>query len=258
MATNPGVDSARSEWSAVVVAIGSVAIGLAVVWLAQRFVQPIEGSVLIALMLLPFFVYLIASGKLAEFKAPGGIEAKFAQAAAESVRPASETVAYDDPQVIAKETIRSLLDRKTKEIDESKPVVMTMSIGGTARYGSSDIAQYLKVLTQFRNFKFIVFLDKDQRFVAYMPSWALNQLVTIPELADEFVNAVNQGQIAQVLRYPGVVKRTISTKSTNAEALREMQEQNIEALVVIDDQQKLRGVVEREQVLGRMMLSLVR
>jgi predicted transcriptional regulator len=72
------------------------------------------------------------------------------------------------------------------------------------------------------------------------------------------VNAVNQGQIAQVLRYPGVVKRTISTKSTNAEALREMQEQNIEALVVIDDQQKLRGVVEREQVLGRMMLSLVR
>jgi CBS domain-containing protein len=37
-----------------------------------------------------------------------------------------------------------------------------------------------------------------------------------------------------------------------------MLEQNIEALVVIDEQRKLRGVVEREQVLSRMMLSLVR
>jgi predicted transcriptional regulator len=34
--------------------------------------------------------------------------------------------------------------------------------------------------------------------------------------------------------------------------------QNIEALVVIDEHKKLRGVVEREQVLSRMMLSLIR
>jgi predicted transcriptional regulator len=80
----------------------------------------------------------------------------------------------------------------------------------------------------------------------------------LPDLADEFIDSVNEGQIAQVLRYPGVVKKTISTKSTNADALREMLEQNIEALVVIDERRKLRGVVEREQVLSRMMLSLVR
>jgi hypothetical protein len=174
------------------------------------------------------------------------------------VTPASETVSYDDPQVVAKEGVRNLVERKAKEIDESKPIVMTMSIGGQAQYNAPDVEQYMKVLSQFRNFKFVVFLDPEETFAAYMPSWALRQLLQVPDLAYEFLNAVNQGQMAQVLRYPGVVRKTISTKSTNAEALREMLEQNIEALVVIDEQRKLRGVVEREQVLSRMMLSLVR
>lgn len=248
----------KSEGVAIGIAVGSLVLGFMVVWLARTLIASIDGSVLIALILLPLIVYLSASGKLAEFKAPGGIEAKFAQAAAESVSPASETVAYDNPQVVAKEGVRNLIERKAKEIDESKPIVMTMGIGGQAQYNALDVEQYMKVLSQFRNFKFVVFLDREEAFVAYMPSWALSQLVQVPDLASEFLGAVNQGQVAQVLRYPGVVSRTISTKSTNAEALREMLQQNIEALVVIDDQRKLRGVVEREQVLSRMMLSLVR
>ena len=209
-------------------------------------------------MLIPFLVYLIASGKLAEFKAPGGIEAKFARAAAESVSAASQTVAYNDPQVVAKESVRSLIDRKILEIDESKPVIMTMSMGGGAQYYLPDVEQYLRVLSQFPNFKFVVLLDGNSQFVAYMPAWALRQMLPLQDLAQEFLNAVNSGNVPQVLRFPGVVKRTLSTKSTNAEALREMQEQNIEALVVIDESRKLCGVVEREQVLSRMMLSLVR
>lgn len=248
----------KSEWVAVWIAIGALALGFIVVWLARAVIQSIDGSVLIALIILPLLVYLSASGKLAEFKAPGGIEAKFARAAAESVSPASETVAYDNPQVVAKEAVRSLIERKATEIDESKPIVMTMGIGKQDQYNAEDVKQYMSVLSQFRNFKFVLFLDRDGKFVAYMPSWALKQLLQVPDLAEEFLNSINEGQMAQVLRYPGVVKKTISTESTNAEALREMLEQNIEALVVIDEQRKLRGVVEREQVLSRMMLSLVR
>jgi len=135
---------------------------------------------------------------------------------------------------------------------------MTMTIGGQAQYSPQDVEQYIGALSQFRNFKFVIFLDRDDKFVAYMPTWALKYLLQVPDLAWEFLNAVNQGQTAQVLRYPGVGKKTISTKSSNADALREMLEQNIEALVVIDEQRKLCGVVEREQVLSRMMLSLVR
>lgn len=233
-------------------------LGFLVVIAAKSYVATLEASVLITLIMLPLVAYLIASGRLAEFKAPGGLEAKFTQAASESVSPASETVAYDDPQVIAKETVRNLIERKAREIDESQPIIMTMTLGGKSQYTTNDVEQYLRVLSQFRNFKFVVFLDRDDRFVGYIPSWAFKQLLQLPDLAFEFINAINAGQAPQVLRYPGVVSKTISIRSTNAEALREMLDQNIEALVVIDEQRKLRGVIQREQVLSRMMLSLVR
>lgn len=254
----PNPVQTRGEGTALGIAVASLVLGFMVVWLSRQLIGSVDGSVLIALLLLPLIVYLSVSGRLAEFKAPGGIEAKFAQAAAEFVSPASETVAYDDPQIVAKEGVRNLIQRKTREIDESKPIVMTMTVGSQAGYTSQDVAKYISILSQFRNFKFVLFLDSEDKFLAYMPSWALNHLLQVEELAGEFLNAINLGQTAQVLRYPGVVNKTISTKSSNAEALREMLAQNIEALVVIDEQRKLCGVVEREQVLSRMMLSLVR
>jgi hypothetical protein len=254
----PTSSQSKNELAALSIAVGALALGFIVVWLARTVIQSIDSSVLIALIILPLLVYLSASGKLAEFKAPGGIEAKFIRAGAESVSPASEMVAYDNPQVVSKDEVRRLMERKAKEIDQSKPIIMTMSVGGMAQYSAKDVEQYMSVLNQFRNFKCVLFLDQDEKFVAYMPSRALKQLLQAPDLAQEFLDAVNKGQMTQVLWYPGVVKKTISTNSTNADALREMLEQNIEALVVIDEQRKLRGVVEREQVLSRMMLSLVR
>src|SRR5262245_40410850 len=172
----------QTELIPIFIAIGSVALGLAVVWLTNELIQPIDGSVLIALILLPIVVYLMASGKLAEFKAPGGIEAKFVQAATESVSVASQTISYDDPQVVAKESVRNLLQRKAQEIDESKPVIMTMILGNKAQYNLVDVNQYLRVLSSFPNFKFVVFLNGDSQFVAYMPAWAFKQMIAAPEL----------------------------------------------------------------------------
>src|SRR5262245_14251172 len=247
-----------SESVAIAIAIGSVALGVIVVWLAKSAVDSLEGSVLIALVLLPFLVYLISSGKLAEFKAPGGIEAKFVEAAKESVTAVSGTISYDDPQVVAKVNVGDLLKRKAGEIDQSRPVVMTMTIASSGQYTVADLKQYLDVLSQFRNFKTVVFLDSEQRFIACMQAWALKQLVTLPDVADEFITPVNPRDRAGVLRFPGILKKTISPTSTNVEALREMQDHNLEALIVVDQQGTLRGVVERYQVLSRLMLSLVR
>jgi CBS domain-containing protein len=247
-----------SESTAIAFAIGSVALGMMVVWLAKYAVDSLEGSVLIALVLLPLVVYLISSGKLAEFKAPGGIEIKFVEAAKEPVTSVSETISYEDLEIVAKASVTDLLKSKAGEIDQSRPVVMTVTIAGNGHYTIHDLKQYLDVLSQFRNFKFVVFLDRDKRFVACMQAWALKQLVTLPNVADEFIGLVNAGNQVGVLRYPGVVKKTISPASTNFDALREMQDHNIESLIVVDEQKMLRGVVERYQVLSRLMLSLVR
>jgi hypothetical protein len=70
----------RNEAVAIVVAVGSAALTFAIVGPAKWAFTQIDGTVLVALMLPPV-AYFIASGKLTEFKAPGGIEAKFAETA---------------------------------------------------------------------------------------------------------------------------------------------------------------------------------
>src|SRR5262245_47112260 len=151
-----------------------------------------------------------------------------------------------------------LLERKRQEFNEAQPIVMIMELGKRDYYQREAALKHLEMLSQFRNFKFVVFVDQAKRFVAYMPSWAVKGLLGSSELGDAFIHAVNEGLTRELFRYPGIVKETIRTHSNNAEALREMLRQNLEALVVPDENNQLIGVVEREQILSRMMLSLVK
>jgi CBS domain-containing protein len=120
------------------------------------------------------------------------------------------------------------------------------------------VSKYMIYLSQFRNFKLVVFLDSQERFVAYMPSWAFKNLNTLPELGDEFLGIINNGRINDLYNYMEVEKETIFTKSTNIEALQLMTKVNLEALVVIDEDRKLKGVIEREQVISKLILTLVK
>ena len=187
------------------------------------------------------------------------MEARFTEAAAQSIKPVSETIeaSVEEMQILAKEGMRAL-QRKKPDIDETRPIVMTMVLGKGPYYDWSAVKQYMNFLAQYRNFKFVVFLDDKDRFVAYMPSWAFRGLISLPELAGEFINVINQGRLQDLYRYPGVEKETISTKSSNVEALRQMTTENLEALIVIDEDRKLKGVIEREQVISKIMLTLVK
>jgi len=116
----------------------------------------------------------------------------------------------------------------------------------------------MEALSQYRTFKFVVILDHENKFVAYIPSGTMLQILRMEALGDEFVRIINDGNIGELRRYPGVVTRTISTDSTNVDALREMTAQNLEALVVIDKDRNLKGVVEREQLISKMLLGILR
>jgi CBS domain-containing protein len=157
-----------------------------------------------------------------------------------------------------------------QEIDQTRPTLLTMTVGGP-RYDVHTLRHYLRVLTQFRNFTLVAFLDADGRFLASMSPWSLMELLEqpgrhLPEweffdeqgLADEFVSAINEGEEARLRRYPGVCTKRILTTATNAEVLQQMLEQNLDCIAVIDTEGRLRGVVEREELLSRMVLALVR
>lgn len=248
-----------SEIRAIGISILFLVLGFGVLWFAKSVIS-IEGDmVFISLLLIPILVYVIISGKLEELKGPGGLEAKFVKAAAEAISIASDEVkpSVEEMQVVLKENL-SVLEKKRRELNEAQPIVMIMELGKGDYYRREVVLEYLEMLSQFRNFKFVVFVDNNNRFVAYMPSWALKGLLSKPQLGFEFIREINEGHKQELFRYPGIVRDTIRMQSTNAEALGEMTRQNLEALVVTDENNELKGVVEREQVLSKMMLSLTR
>lgn len=131
---------------------------------------------------------------------------------------------------------------------------MTVTFGG-GQYTTEALTEYVEALWRFRNFKLVVILDRDARFLAYMPAWAVKNILSAPDTSAEFIRALNEGR-QQLLAYPGVVRKTISIRSTNVEALRETSAKNIDALVVTDEDNRLKGIAEREQVLSKMMFDL--
>lgn len=254
-----GYSNENKELNAIAAAFIFLVLGFAVIWVTKSFLNIEKDAVFISLLLIPVLIYTIVSGRLKELKGPGGLEAKFAESAAESISSQSETIeaSIDEMQIVEKEGARTL-EKKREELNEAVPIVMTVVLGRHDYYRRLALLHYIEMLYQFRNFKFIVFVDKNSRFVAYMPSWSLKGLLKMDELGDELVNIINEGRADKLFLYPGVIKETISNKSSNAEALREMTKQNLEALVVIDENRHLKGVVEREQILSKMMLALTK
>jgi hypothetical protein len=212
---------------------------------------------LVSLLLLPLLVYVILSGRIQELKAPGGLEAKFSTIANQSISVASEKVKpeTDELQSVLKESTVPL-EQKVQELDDSKPILMLMELGSNS-YGVEAAIKYIEVLSQFRNFKFVVFLDYRKRFVGFMSAWSVKTLLQKRGLGDDFINAVNRGLSADLMRYPGFETQAITTTWPNVNALQEMVRRNVDALLVINDKKQIEGVVEREQIIGLMMLSLV-
>lgn len=252
-------ETEQRDKKAIIASLIFIAVGLLVISFAKAL--DIEGDALyVSLLLLPAILYLILSGRVSELKGPGGLEAKFVKVAGTSVDFTSETIepSLEDFQMVQKGGVRALREQMP-EISEATPIIMTMIFGGKRfTYTREAVLEYIKRLSQFRKFKFIVLLDENGRFLAYMPSWAAEGLLKLDELGSEFIETINHGRYNDLVRYPGVVKETVTTRATNAEALREMERQNLEALVVVDEKMHPKGVVEREQVLIRLMLALAK
>jgi CBS domain-containing protein len=249
------------ESRAIFIALFFLMLGIAIIIILKLLLKVTSDSITIALLILPLLVYLISSGRISEFKGPGGIEAKFSKTASEHVMIASENIepSIEEMNAVEKESLQ-VLEKKRTEIRENEPIIMLMSLGEQDYYNREATLKYIEVLSQFRNFKFVVFRDKSKEVVGYMPVWAVKGLLSNPELGHYFIQVINQDNRPEFLRFPGIIKRkdAVTVKTTNAEALKAMETQNLEALVVVDDKGKLKGIVEREKILSKMMLSLIK
>lgn len=235
-----------------------VALGFVIVLGATKIIGTDSDLVVVSLLLLPVIMYSICSGRLEQVKM-GELEAKFqsfkdqAKDSIESdVDKNSKPVDINQVSTLVLDGTSGSKDRR----DHTKNVILTVTLGGNYKVDScKDHIKYL--LSQHINFKYIVFLDGIGEVVASTTVKAILQLLESCK-ADDFVNAINENKRDELLMCPGVVKARVSIDENNLAALETMVRKNLDAIVVVDKDNMLAGVVEQSHITSKLLLELAK
>jgi hypothetical protein len=254
MNSRPAWRCNQRQVNAAVAATFFLLLGVAVVWFAHKVAGIQDGAVLASLVIVPALLYIVLRGDLAELRAPGGWGATFVRVATSRVNAAGESLdVYGDVQVIEKESMAGLTNR-VAALALDQPVLMTMTMGRL--YTDADVRGYLDTLRQLPRFRLVALLKLSGEFIGCISPEELAGLMRTNALSSSFLSAIATGNEHEVFRYPGVLRKVLPARATNAEALSAMTALNLGAIAVVDDERHLRGVVEREQLMSRLLLSL--
>ena len=250
----------RRETAALTPAFVGLAAGLLVLWLAHHVAHLEGGAALAALLFLPLLVYALVSGRIRELTAPGGVGVKLAEAAEDP----APVVSADNVAVPIEDAFltraRGAPIEWIREIDPTCSAVLKIDLGL-----GSDYCQRVEMLEILRlareqlvKFRFVVFLHGDKRVLGFMRVESFERLLADEDEGEQLAQAINKGHAEKVVEAPGMLRPNILDDATSREALIEMNRLRLDSIVVVDHEGRFKGVVEREHVLSRMMLALVK
>jgi CBS domain-containing protein len=250
-------DMPLSEVRGIIAATVFVIVGLFVLWISSGLMEIKQDATLVALLILPVIVFLAFSGRLRELKA-GPLEAKLSE-------PVAAKTAFEELAVGTRAQLMQDIERVVKEgpdrlpaiiqkMEGDKPPVLYLLLG--EHYAADDIEKYLRNLGHFRGFKFVVIAQPDGRVIGYIPHYVLARTLNFDDRAEALLQLILQADEQKLRRHLDIRTTFITPTTTNRKALQLMLDEQIEALLVLDDQEKLRGVVERDQLVSRLLLSL--
>jgi hypothetical protein len=262
-----GTERGQVSYVLLGVLVGAGIILLLLLWIATLVVSWYLGSdpvnavgdvVLLSVLVMPILIYAIISDKLKVIRGPGGFGAEFNRKSAEPISKKlnSVRVSVDDGtrQILSSGKTQTLGHGDWLSNHETQPIFMNVTFGNKD-YTPSSLRDEVESHFVFRSFEIVVFLTSDGYFLGSMPAWAAKQALNDPKKSQKFVDLI-KSESTELLSWPGVIRKGIPAGATNAEALREMVEHNSRVIVVTDEKNHVRGIAEREQVIGRMMLAL--
>lgn len=233
-------------------------VGLLIAYVVWSVMNMQESGWIVLLIFAPLILFFFYSGIIGELGVKD-FKLVFREAANQPVKGEYGEIApsRDDMIQVGDQGIALLEEMLAHySLSEEKPIVMFIRLGET--YPREVTLGFIEKLSRYHSFKFIVFIDQENQFVAYIPAWAIRQRLSKPTLGDEFLEIIqNAGRRNELFNYPNVIRKTIKTGSKNLEALQLMDELNLSAILVIDEDEKVQGVTERDQVISQMMLKLV-
>jgi hypothetical protein len=214
------------------------------------------------LLILAAIAYGVVSGRLSEFSGPGGLRAKFSEAAG---KPVEELKAIISPTLLG---VHSLLKGMPKDMMESldhkradkEPFAVTMTFGDDYREQQDLFSPLLSYLATFRNFRGVAVLDRDGRLIAYSPArqvvWLGSTQCT--DLQRRLLRDIAERKCEDIQNHVVMTNVAVSFGSTFADTLDLALSQNLPGIAVVDDAKRFWAIIDRDRLMGLLILSLAR
>ncbi len=247
----------------VLAAAGAVlfaALGFAAIYVVAKVADVKDGAVLAVVLVVPALLYLMLSGRVNEFKGPGGLELRLSAAASQTIPvhgadSRGSALAYEELRAVETGRRESFLKR-IQDITPTEPVILTLTLGSDSINGEAA-ANYARGLTQFPRFRFVAVLDSAGHLISYMDERAFRHMVEADVLdAQQLLNNIEQSNVGEIRRSAGMIFDTVAPDTNIADALREMERLRLNALLVADHGQ-VKGIVERDRLANALLLSLI-
>lgn len=229
-------------------------VGLALA-LALRLVGIADGTIFIALLVLPLIVYGVASGMVKEFTAPGGWGAKFREVATDVVDPSSLAIDVDDLQTVEKSSV-SNLELFTNRLRRGEPVALSIQLGRQNYYSAKAISKYISALLNFDPALTVIFKGTDGRFVASVDGMTLLAALSGSNNGRVLLGSIERENIDEMQKILGFTTETASPNTSNASALALMLENGMKSIIVVDGESRPIGVVRRDDIVARLLVKL--
>jgi hypothetical protein len=217
-----------------------------------------DSATFIALLLTPMIVYGVASGKIAEFSAPGGWGAKFRETAQEAVTPTAMTTPLSaiaqQFDMIEKGGL-SQLQNLGPQLHKDKPIALSFKLGQQS-YNVDAAKKYIEVLLLNDRDMTVLILDSGGHFVAMTEGRTMLTLLETADQGQKIIGALSGNDKEFFVKFPGFHTNSIKKTDTNATALEKMREQNAHSIVVVDNQGLPTGVVKRDDIVSRLLEKL--
>lgn len=251
--------------------LGWLVIGFLSVGAFQWLIKDIDSALISVLLIAPIFIFIILSGRLSEFSAPGGWNAKFVEVASKNINTGKDSIV--EIEAISQEA-KGNQDNLPKALGKIsrksiRPFAIEITIGEADRYGGIPLEIWIENFLLHPNFKLVLFVDKSGAYVGHIPKESLVTLVikghsnnqfsrgSYQQTLEEMVSSINKNDISRLKEYSFFVSQRIFEGWSNAKALKFMIEERLDFSVVVDPQNKVKGILEKDSIIGKMILSLI-
>jgi hypothetical protein len=246
------------ELRAIGISLLFLLIGLLVILATKAMLITAGDTVFVSLLLIPLLTYVIVSGRVSEFKAPGGLEVKLATMSNAPVEDMSsknmKMLGEEEITIVSEGGLHGL--EALKPSDTSKAILLKIVMG--RHYDHTTLREKVDHLLEYRTFKFAIFVNTGNRFIAYISSSVLHLILDSDDRAQKLLKIIATGNVSELWNFPGVVTQSISAQEKTMNALKAMMDNNLEAIPLLDENEEIKAFIERERILSEMLLAMAK